>query len=127
VVELVDAPDSKSGTARCVGSSPTGGTILYVVFHYAADVNPIWKTVELGVIAARVKTVTICRGRANLAASGEFPMKAIAIAASLALAATGAASSAGAVGCISGAVVGGVGAHYARPWRRPSFAQPSSA
>jgi surface antigen len=40
-------------------------------------------------------------------------MKAIAIAASLALAVTGAASSAGAVGCISGAVVGGVGAHYA--------------
>ena len=28
VVELVDAPDSKSGTARCVGSTPTGGTIL---------------------------------------------------------------------------------------------------
>src|SRR5690349_7125966 len=26
VVELVDAPDSKSGTERCVGSSPTGGT-----------------------------------------------------------------------------------------------------
>lgn len=40
-------------------------------------------------------------------------MKAIAIAASLALAASGAATSAGAVGCISGAVVGGVGAHYA--------------
>src|SRR5690606_26684395 len=28
VVELVDAPDSKSGTERCVGSSPTGGTII---------------------------------------------------------------------------------------------------
>ncbi len=28
VVELVDAPDSKSGTARCVGSTPTGGTTL---------------------------------------------------------------------------------------------------
>jgi len=40
-------------------------------------------------------------------------MKAIAIAASLALAVSGLASSAGAVGCISGAVVGGVGAHYA--------------
>ena len=40
-------------------------------------------------------------------------MKAIAIAASLAVAATGMASSAGAVGCISGAGVGGVGAHYA--------------
>ena len=26
VVELVDAPDSKSGAARRVGSSPTGGT-----------------------------------------------------------------------------------------------------
>jgi phosphoribosyl 1,2-cyclic phosphodiesterase len=23
---MVDAPDSKSGTARCVGSSPTSGT-----------------------------------------------------------------------------------------------------
>ena len=29
VVELVDAPDSKSGTARCVGSSPTGGTTRF--------------------------------------------------------------------------------------------------
>src|ERR1700744_1572694 len=28
VVELVDAPDSKSGTARCVGSIPTSGTTL---------------------------------------------------------------------------------------------------
>ena len=28
VVELVDAPDSKSGTARCVGSIPTSGTSL---------------------------------------------------------------------------------------------------
>ena len=28
VVELVDASDSKSGAARRVGSSPTGGTIL---------------------------------------------------------------------------------------------------
>jgi hypothetical protein len=28
VVELVDALDSKSSTVRCVGSSPTGGTIL---------------------------------------------------------------------------------------------------
>ena len=27
VVELVDAPDSKSGTARCVGSIPTARTI----------------------------------------------------------------------------------------------------
>ena len=27
VVKSVDAPDSKSGTARCVGSSPTRGTI----------------------------------------------------------------------------------------------------
>ena len=26
VVELVDAPDSKSGAERCVGSSPTMGT-----------------------------------------------------------------------------------------------------
>lgn len=40
-------------------------------------------------------------------------MKAALFAASLALAATGAATSANAVGCISGAVVGGVGAHYA--------------
>ena len=40
-------------------------------------------------------------------------MKAVALAASLALAVTGFASSAGAVGCLSGAVVGGVGAHYA--------------
>ena len=28
VVKLVDAPDSKSGTERCVGSSPTRGTIF---------------------------------------------------------------------------------------------------
>ncbi len=40
-------------------------------------------------------------------------MKAFAIALSLAIAASGAATSAGAVGCLSGAVVGGVGAHYA--------------
>ena len=29
VVELVDALDSKSSTVRCVGSSPTGGTIRF--------------------------------------------------------------------------------------------------
>jgi hypothetical protein len=40
-------------------------------------------------------------------------MKVVAIALSLAALASGAATSAGAVGCISGAVVGGVGAHYA--------------
>ena len=40
-------------------------------------------------------------------------MKAVLFAASLALAATGAATSANAIGCISGAVVGGVGAHVA--------------
>jgi hypothetical protein len=28
VVELVDAPDSKSGSARSVGSSPTTRTII---------------------------------------------------------------------------------------------------
>jgi hypothetical protein len=28
VVELVDAPDSKSGSARSVGSSPTARTII---------------------------------------------------------------------------------------------------
>ncbi len=39
-------------------------------------------------------------------------MKAIALAASLALAATGAATSANA-GCLGGAVVGGIGAHVA--------------
>ena len=39
-------------------------------------------------------------------------MKAVAIAAALALAATGYAGTAGA-GCVTGAVVGGVGAHYA--------------
>jgi hypothetical protein len=27
MAELVDAPDSKSGTARCAGSIPAGGTI----------------------------------------------------------------------------------------------------
>ncbi len=40
-------------------------------------------------------------------------MKAIVFAASLALAAAGAATSANAIGCLSGAVVGGVGAHVA--------------
>ncbi len=40
-------------------------------------------------------------------------MKVVAVAATLALALSGAATSAGAVGCISGAVVGGVGAHVA--------------
>ena len=29
VVELVDAPDSKSGTERCVGSIPTARTIHF--------------------------------------------------------------------------------------------------
>lgn len=29
MVELVDAPDSKSGTERCVGSIPTEGTITF--------------------------------------------------------------------------------------------------
>lgn len=38
-------------------------------------------------------------------------MKAVAIAASLALAVSGAATSAGAIGCLSGAAVGAVGAH----------------
>lgn len=32
MVELVDAPHSKCGTARCVGSSPTGGTTLLTSF-----------------------------------------------------------------------------------------------
>jgi outer membrane lipoprotein SlyB len=40
-------------------------------------------------------------------------MKAVLLASSLALAVGSIASSAGAVGCLSGAVVGGVGAHYA--------------
>ena len=31
VVELVDAPDSKSGTERCVGSIPTSGTNIGIV------------------------------------------------------------------------------------------------
>lgn len=41
------------------------------------------------------------------------PMKAIALAVSVALAAGGFATSAGAVGCLSGAVVGGVAGHVA--------------
>jgi hypothetical protein len=36
VVELVDAPDSKSGTARCVGSIPTARTI-----HRRSDGAPM--------------------------------------------------------------------------------------
>ena len=31
VVELVDALDSKSSTARCVGSSPTSGTTYHLL------------------------------------------------------------------------------------------------
>ncbi len=32
VVELVDAPDSKSGSARSVGSIPTARTKVYLAF-----------------------------------------------------------------------------------------------
>src|SRR4051812_39515186 len=36
VVELVDAPDSKSGTERCVGSIPTGGTTVHCIIRVAS-------------------------------------------------------------------------------------------
>jgi hypothetical protein len=41
VVELVDAPDSKSGSERSVGSIPTARTIL---FEYQQD--PSWTASE---------------------------------------------------------------------------------
>ncbi len=41
MVELVDALDSKSSTVRCVGSSPTGGTINPL--KYFEKANPLWE------------------------------------------------------------------------------------
>lgn len=51
MVKLVDAADSKSATARCVGSSPTLGTRLVASSHFdfwaLADMDMHTKNVKV--------------------------------------------------------------------------------
>ena len=63
VVELVDAPDSKSGSARSVGSSPTSGTRTRIsdrLLRVDGRVSP-W----LGVLEARWVRATVKKDGSN--------------------------------------------------------------